>query len=378
MTVVEVRPVASRREFETFLTFPWRVYRRDPLWVPPLLSERRKFLDPQRGPFFPRGEAEFYIAWRGRQPVGTICVAEDRVLNLLMQTQDCVFGFFDFLPQDDAFTALVSKAEEVALRRGMNRLQGPFNLDYEDGYGVLLEGRDRPPALLGGHTPRYYREFYERHDFTPARAANIAYAIDIRQETEAFRELDRLAERVRQRGRVALRTPDLNRWDEEVDVVKDLLNAALAHLDKFMPYTRPQVEAMLTPFRKIADMDFILFAEMDGTTIGFFPGLPNLNEVLIHINGLRHPWDYLKAAWYSRRQPKCLSIKSVLVLPEYWGSGAAILMFAEMRKRAVAKGYEWVDLSMTSEDNPKTPMLAERMGGRVYKRIQIYQRPVPG
>jgi hypothetical protein len=48
------------------------------------------------------------------------------------------------------------------------------------------------------------------------------------------------------------------------------------------------------------------------------------------------------------------------------------LLFHEMLSRAIAKGYKWIDLSLTSDDNPKTPMLAERMGGKVYKRYRVF------
>jgi hypothetical protein len=44
-----------------------------------------------------------------------------------------------------------------------------------------------------------------------------------------------------------------------------------------------------------------------------------------------------------------------------------------MLKRAREKGYEWLDLSLTSEDNPKTPALAERLGGEIYKRYRVYR-----
>jgi len=80
--------------------------------------------------------------------------------------------------------------------------------------------------------------------------------------------------------------------------------------------------------------------------------------------------------WYRHIQPKGLAIKSVLVLPEYWGTGVSLMLFSEMLKRAQANGYEWIDLSLTSEDNPKTPMLAERLGGKLYKRYRVYQIPV--
>jgi len=111
-------------------------------------------------------------------------------------------------------------------------------------------------------------------------------------------------------------------------------------------------------------------------TVGFLPSIPNLNEFLHHVNGLGYPWDYLKMLHYKNLQPKCLAIKSVLVLPEYWGSGVSLMLFSEMLKRAKEKGYTWADLSLTSEDNPKTPMLAERLGGKLYKRYRLYQIPL--
>jgi hypothetical protein len=47
MSAIDIRPVQSKREQRAFLTFPWLIYRDDPLWVPPLLSERKKLIDPQ-------------------------------------------------------------------------------------------------------------------------------------------------------------------------------------------------------------------------------------------------------------------------------------------------------------------------------------------
>ena len=47
-----------------FLSFPWQIYRGDPLWVPPIFSEREKATDPQRGLFFRNGYADFFIAYQ--------------------------------------------------------------------------------------------------------------------------------------------------------------------------------------------------------------------------------------------------------------------------------------------------------------------------
>lgn len=376
MTPIEVRPVRSPAERRTFLHFPWRIYRRDPLWVPPLLPERAARIDPQRNSFFQRGEAEFFIAWRGKEALGTICAAEDRAVNAQRGLRDCMFGFFECVPEQGAAYALFDCAAEWANRRGLETLYGPFNLDYEDSYGILIEGRDRPPALLCGHTPPYYQDLVESYGFSATRGDNLAYEIGLDLEGPEWNRLRSLAERLRARGRVTVRPARLDRWEAEVDTVLHLLNRATAHLTDFIPWQREALQETLAQFRKIADPELILFAEIGGEAVGWFPALPNLNEAFQLANGLRRPWDYLRLAWELRRQPKCLTIKSVLVLPEYWNLGVGVLLFDELARRVQGRGYEWVDLSLTSADNPSTPIIAGRMGARIYKRYRVYRKPV--
>jgi GNAT superfamily N-acetyltransferase len=374
--VVEVLPVRTRTEKRLFLMFPWRVYAGDPLWVPPLLPERAKLLDPARGVFFKRGTVELFIARRAGTPVGTICAAEDRQLAERTGRRECMFGFFECLDPEAAH-ALLARAAEWAKARGLESLVGPFNLDYEDAYGILVEGRDRPPAMLCGHTPASYQGFLEKEGFTPVRADNLAFEIPLDVESPALVRTAKLAERIRRHGWITIRTPDMSRWIEEVDVVVELLNKSLAHLSDFRPWEREAVQSLFEPFKSIADPELILFAEIEGKTVGWFPGVANVNEVLIHLNGLRYPWDYARALRWMRHKPRCLSVKSVLILPEYWGSGAALLLIDEMAKRARAKGFQWIDLSLTSADNPYTPDLANRMGARIYKRYRVYGRQIP-
>lgn len=376
MSDISVRPVRGSREQRLFLTFPWRIYKNDPLWVPPLLPERRKVIDPRRGAFFQHGTAEFFIAWRDGQPVGTICAAEDTAANSNNGYRDCLWGFFECVDDYAVAQALWENVIGWAKGRGLTTLYGPFNLDYEDAYGILVEGSSRPPAMLCGHTPPYYLDFVERYGFEPSRGQNIAYGLDMIRESEEIRRLARMAGRVREQKRFNIRTPDMARWEDEIDPLLELLNAGLAHLPGHIPWRREAVRALLSQFKDFADPELVLFAEEQGKMIGFFPGVPDLNEVFKHVNGLRCPWNYAQAWLRMRRKIDSLTVKSVLVLPEYWGSGVAILLFDELWKRARARGYRWADLSLTSTDNPQTPLLAGRLGAKVYKRYQVYRRKI--
>jgi len=367
--------VRTARERRLFLSFPWKVYRDDPLWVPPLMGEHRAMIDPSRGSFFKHGTAEFFVAWRGDRPVGTVAAGEDTAITARQPAgmKEGVWGFFECFDEFAVASALLDRAKAWCRARGLARMAGPFFLEREDCYGILVEGRDRPPVLLCGHTPPYYQSFVERCGGVPDPMESLAFEVRLDEDSKEWEKVGRMAERIRRRGWITLRAPIRARWRDEVPVIKELLDKALAHLPGAMPWQPETVEALMRQFLRIADLDLILFAMVDGKNVGWFPGIPNVNEALIHADGLRFPWDWASLAAGMLRRPKCLSVKSILVLPEFWRSGVAVLFFDEMRRRARAKGYTWVDLSLTGSENPFTPDLAARLGGRVYKRYRVYR-----
>lgn len=376
MTMIEVRPATTRHEREVFLTFPWRIYRNDPLWVPPLLSEKRKTTDPKRGAFFKNGYAELFIAWKDGRPAGTIAAAEDTAASKFKGYGECMIGFFECIEDYAVAEALLSAAEEWAHRHGLISMYGPYNLDVENSRGLLIEGYDRPPALLCGHNPPYYPEFFERFGLHKWNEDGLAYAIDINLESPEIQRMMKLAERIRRRKEITVRGADFKQVEREIDIILDLSNRSLAHLPGFTTYTRESIDAVIRPLVSVADPELALFAEVDGKPAGFFPGVPNLNEVLIHLNGLRHPWDYARLLRYMRYRPKAISVKSVLVPPEYWDTGVGVLLFDELARRAAAKGYTWADLSITGEDNTDTWPLAHHMGAQIYKRYRNYKKQI--
>lgn len=375
MADIIVKKVETDQEKKRFLTFPWRIYENDPLWVPPLLPEKRRVLDPEQGAFLKRGDADFFLAYKDGKLAGTICAAEDPPTNLRRGQKECVFGFLDYIEDYDVFQALVNTAKDWGRERGLDKLYGPWNLDYEDSYGVLVEGRDVPPVLMCGHSPSYYQVFMDRYGFTPARAQNVALRITL-EDSPKYTRLLRLAERVKAQGKIKVRPADFGRWDREVGIVHELLGIALAHLGDSIGWHREALEATLAPFKTIADPNLILFAEVEGKTVGFLPGVPNLNEMFIDVNGLRYPWNYLQLLWLMKwRKPECLAAKSVLVLPEYWNRGVVVLLMEEFYHRAREQGYKWIDMSITSMDNPTSVLTAGKLGAEIYKRWQVYHYP---
>jgi GNAT superfamily N-acetyltransferase len=370
--MIEVRRVQTTSQKREFLTFPWKLYRHDSLWVPPIYSERKQLTDPGRSHFFKNGYADFYLAYKDSKLAGTVCCSHEGGGD----PQECSIGFFECVDDYEVALALFQQAECWAREHELSMLCGTYNLDREDRRGVQVEGYDRPAALLCGHNPPYYHRFFEDFGFEKRHDDGLAYTCSIDESSPKIQRLYRLADKVQARKSFTIRSARMDDVEGEIERITLLQNQALAHLPGFVPYDRAAVEGMILPLKDLADPELILFAEADGQAVGWFPAIPNFNEILIHLNGLRYPWDYLKALRYKNLKPKCLAIKSVAVPPKYWDTGVAVLLFAEMARRANRKGYEWLDLSLTGEDNPDTWELAHHLGAEIYKRYRFYRKDI--
>lgn len=109
-----IKPVETLEERKSFLSFPWKVYKDNPYWVPPLFAERVHFTDPEQNPFFEHAEAQLYMALRGQEIVGTIAAFTYHRHNEYHKDNIAFFGYFEVLEDYEAAEALFKTAEEWA------------------------------------------------------------------------------------------------------------------------------------------------------------------------------------------------------------------------------------------------------------------------
>jgi GNAT superfamily N-acetyltransferase len=181
-----------------------------------------------------------------------------------------------------------------------------------------------------------------------------------------------VAEWVQKKAGVTVRHARLDHWDEEITIARGLFNASLMHLRDHVPMSEEQFRSMALEMKDLLHEDFVYFAEVGGEPIAFSLAIPDINRVLIHGNGGRYPWDWLRMWWYSKRID-VLSFKIMVMLPEYHGRGLDAILYLNTARAALAQGYQWVDMSLIAEENTAVRLLAEKVGGRIFKRYRIYQ-----
>ena len=125
MTMLQVIAVETEDQFEEFIVFPWKVYAADPNWVPPIISDRRNFLDPQKNAFFEHARAQYFLARRDGQTVGAIAAFTNDLYNQFQGVNTGFFGFFEVLDDPPAAAELLRAAEDWARQAGHQTILGP-------------------------------------------------------------------------------------------------------------------------------------------------------------------------------------------------------------------------------------------------------------
>jgi hypothetical protein len=78
---VDIKVVQSGRDRRRFIDLPWMIYKNDPNWIPPLLSDMRNTLKPGKNALLSLGHNRFYIALCNGVVVGRLGVGRNNRLN---------------------------------------------------------------------------------------------------------------------------------------------------------------------------------------------------------------------------------------------------------------------------------------------------------
>jgi GNAT superfamily N-acetyltransferase len=371
---IEVSKVTSRRERDAFIKFQWQIYAKDPAWVPPLIIERKRFLDRKRHPFYRHGDAALFLARKNGKIAGRIMASDDPNYNSLHETNAGCFGLFECIDDHEVAAALFDAAASWLRNKGRTEMMGP--IDYSTNYvcGLLIDGFRFSPTILTAHNPPYYSELIERCGFTKTKDW---YAWWFDNPSNAAAHLRRLAPRLKTRWQIAIRSADLKNLREESGRLRQIFNQAWKKNWGFVPFTEAEIEFMTEELKPLIVPEFAWIAEIGSEPVGFILCLPDINVVLRNLNGrltrFGLPIGLIKLLSYKNRVQKARLI-ALGVVEKYRRAGIAEMLVLRIIEETMIKRGITGELSMTLEDNYMINRFLESIGAERYKTYRIYTR----
>jgi len=370
--MLEVRKACTKKDRKTFIRLPWKIYKGDKNWVPPLLMEMKHVLDRESHPFFEIGEAEFFLVFRDGECVGRITAHINHKHNEYNNVKDGFFGFYECTNDTEASTALLKAAEDWVKAKGMTRIVGPENYTIYDEIGFMADGWDAEPStpiILQVYTPEYYLDLMADAGY---QKEIDWYAFMMTRDMTIKPFFKKIKQRLERQGFI-FRNINMKNYKEEVTNVERIVNNAWSENWGHVPYTKKQFEAIAKAVKMIIDPRMVFFVEKDGKVVGCAINLPDINPSVKKMNGRLFPFGW----WHLLRgKKKAFGLRTFLfgVLKDYRNKGIDIALVMDTFQQAMKIGYEWSDCSIIVETNRRMIDPLEKWGGKLYKTYRLFNK----
>jgi GNAT superfamily N-acetyltransferase len=362
-----------RREVNTFVRFPFELYRNCPQWVPPLRPDMRLALNRDRYPFYRDSEADFFVVQDKGQTLGRIAVLENRPYNQYHDSKAAFFYYFEAIDDAGVAHALFDAAFDWARQRGLNTIFGPKGLLRADANGLLVQGFEHRPAFGVAYNYDYYDRLLREAGFAQELDYFSGYLSTDHQVPERIMSI---AERIRERRGFQVQTFTSKRQLHQLaPALLRVYQKAFVQVWGYYPISEQEIETLLKRITTIADPRLIKVVTKKEEPIGFVIAYPDISAAIQRTKGRLWPlgWAQLLA---EARRTEWVNFNGAGILPEYQGMGANAVLYAEMVKtfRHANFNFKHADYVQVAENNAQSLGDANALGLSWYKTHRIYKR----
>jgi hypothetical protein len=363
---------ADQPSVNAFIEFPYRLYRKEPNWVPPLRVSRRESLDLNKHPAYQHSAAAFFLAENGKDVLGTLVVIDNQRYNDYTGNQNAFFSFFDCVDDSQVSDGLFAAGFAWAKKRGRQHIIGPRGLIGSEAGGVLIEGFEHPAVMEVPYNFDYYHKLVSQAGFKKV-TDHLSGTLEVAKAHFPER-VELVAERVMQkRGFTSHSFKTVEEIMPWVEGIKKAHRVSFVNNHEYYPPSDQEYDAIIKNLLTVADPRLIKIISKGDEVVAFLLAYPDLSNGFRRAKGNLYPFGWLHLL-YEKKHSKVMLANALAIIPEYRGLGSNALMYVALKDAVLAGGYERIEGVMVNETNIASKAENETLGMRWYKRHRHYRR----
>ncbi|MCK9204384.1 MAG: N-acetyltransferase [Bacteroidales bacterium] len=359
---IELKKVCTKKDLKRFINFQFQLYKGNQYWCPPMRLDEANTLSRDKNPAFDFCDAEYWIAYRGKEMVGRIAGIINHNANHRWNEKLVRFGWIDFIDDIEVSRALIGQVITWGREKGMVGIQGPLGFSDMDNEGMLIKGFEEQATMASIYNYSYYVTHMEQLGFKKA-ADWVQYEFEIPPAIPE--KVDRLSQLIQEKYKLRLikakKAKDLVAYAPEMFRT---LNAAFDELYGYTALSQKQVDAYVKSYFGFIRPEFVSFViNQKDEVIGFGVSMPSLTKALRRCNGKLFPFGFL---YILRAIKKNDAIDMYLngVRPDYQGKGVNSLYYNEMHRAYIRAGIKKAITNPQLENNAKALTIWKNFNGR--------------
>ncbi|WP_224482940.1 GNAT family N-acetyltransferase [Robertkochia aurantiaca] len=370
--MITVKEVRSKKDLETFVKFPFSLYKTSDKWVPPLIQEELSTLDAAKNPIYREAESRLFLAYRDQKVAGRIAAIINHTEVDQLGKKKLRFGWFESINDKEVAEELFRHAMNFGKEKGLSYIEGPSGFSNMDKAGMLIEGFDRIGSMSTHYNFSYYPELMEKLGFEKEvdwKEYQIPVPEEVPEKVRTFSKL--IQKKFGLKLQKFKSTKELLPWSE---AIFELMNLSYGQLESFTPIKPYMVEHYKKKFLKFLDPDFVaLITDQNDNLLGFSVVMPSFSKALQKANGKLFPFGFYHL-WKAQKKNDKGTLLLIGIHPEWMRKGLTALIFEEVTDTFLRRGIKYVETNPELETNIQVQALWKEYGPELIKKWRTYKK----
>lgn len=373
---VTIKEINSKTDYNTFVMFPFELYRGNPYWVPPIINEEIETIDPIFNPVYKNADARFYLAYREDKIVGRIAAMVNWIEVNELNKRKVRFGWYDAIDDVRVSKLLMDQVIAFGKEHKLEFIEGPVGFSNLDKAGLLIEGFEERNTMITLYNAPYYQKHLESLDFS-IQAKWVEYEIKISNFENSPEKIKRFSSVILDRYNLKIlhfkKRKDILPY---VDQMFKLLGETYNNLQTYVPIQDYQVQHYKDRYLKFIKPDFIkCVVDKNERLIAFAITMPSFTKALQKINGkinFINFYHLLKAMMFNNRA----SFYLIGVHPDFQNKGITAIIFNEIQKLFNKRKITIVETNPELEENLAIQKLWKNYENRQHKKRATFTKTI--
>ena len=366
--MITVKEIFSKKEFLSFVKFPFSLYKKSRYWVPSFIKEELDILDKKINPVYRNADAKFFLAYKNGKVVGRIAAMINWIEVNELNKNKVRFGWFDVINEIEVSKLLIEKVIAFGKENKLNFIEGPVGFSNLDKAGLLIEGFDELNTMITLYNYPYYSKHLEELKFKKL-AQWVEYEIKVDSFENSPEKIRKFSELIKKR--YSLKIINFKSSKEiipYVDKMFELLSKTYNQLQTFVPIQDYQINHYKKKYFRYLNPKLIkCIVNTRNELIAFVIAMPSFAKALKKANGRLFPFGFihiLKSLYINDK----VSFYLMGIHPDFQNKGVTAILLNEIQKTLNQMGVKIIETNPELEENIAIQRLWKNYSHRIHKK----------
>ncbi len=368
-----IKEVSENEDYKKFVNFPFTLYSKEKMWVPPIKDEEIKAMKAETNPSFEFCDAKFWLAIKDGNVAGRIGGIINNEYNAERNEKMGRFTRFECVNDINVARELLSTAENWCKDKGMAGVYGPLGFNNLDHQGMLIEGFEYLPSIASEYHMPYYKSFMEQLDYKKEIDwIEFRLTLGEKAQNKALRGSELIKKRYGIEVIHFKNTDDLKPY---INNVFEILNGSFDVLPFVSKFNNKIAKFYAEKYLQILNPNFVKMVTIDSKPIGFIVGMPSLSKAMQKAKGSIFPFGIVHILKAQKgKGVDTLDQMLTGVLKEYHSTGAAVVLQAELQSEMLKRNLKYIETTGIFETNDRAIKNWKNYENIQHKRKRCYRK----